>query len=216
MADRTPARGKLQLALPIAAALALMLPSEAGASHSWNGFHWSNPSATASRALTISDRVSGDWDSVFGDVLSGWNASLGGRLTLVLGSGKTSITTSSGSFGNNGWLGLAQVWLKGGHISRAVVKLNDFYFDLDPTIDTPQARQQVFCQEAGHALGLDHQYADSCMNDLNDLASSPFPYPNTHDGEQLASIYAHADAGGSKGAHERGPFTVSVFPAPGY
>jgi hypothetical protein len=201
--------------LAAASALALMLPASASANHSWNGWHWPNPSYPDPRTLTISDGVSGDWDTVFPAVRSDWNSALGGRMTLALGSAKkVDITTASRSFGNNGWLGIAQVWLKGSHITRASVKLNDFYFNFDPTIDTLPAKQQVFCQEVGHTLGLDHQDADSCMNDQNDLATSPFPSPNAHDAEELALIYDHRDAASRRGGHERGPYTVHTVPVP--
>lgn len=52
------------------------------------------------------------------------------------------------------------------------------------------ARQHVACQELGHGLGLDHDYApDTCMDDSN----PPFhtqPQPGAHDIEQLAALYS--------------------------
>ncbi len=200
----------------VVAALAapLALPSSATANHSWNGWHWAKTSAT--RTLVISDGVSGDWDTVFPGVNSDWNSSLTGTgISLASGSSGVNITTQSRRWGNNGWLGLAQVWIKGGHISRASVKLNDYYdwYYADAT-SLLDAKQQVFCQEVGHTLGLDHQDArGTCMNDNNDLLVSPYPHPNQHDGEELRTIYNHIDSSTSQGAHERGPFTVDVVPA---
>jgi hypothetical protein len=73
-------------------------------------------------------------------------------------------------YGNNGWLGLAQIWISGGHITQGVSKNNDTYFDTS-TYDTPAWRQFVTCQEIGHTFGLGHQDEDfynanlgSCMD----------------------------------------------------
>jgi len=66
------------------------------------------------------------------------------------------------------------------------------------------------CQEVGHTLGLDHQDENfnnanlgTCMDYTNDPdggaggASSTDPsneHPNTHDYDQLKTIYAHLDS----------------------
>jgi hypothetical protein len=193
----------------------MAFPSGAWADHSWNGWHWAKTSST--RTLVISDGVSGDWDSVFSGVRSDWNSSLNGTgISLALGSSGVNITTQSRRWGNNGWLGLAQVWIKGTHITRASVKLNDYYDWYYGDARNPlAAKQQVFCQEVGHTLGLDHQDSNSCMNDTNDLLTSPFPHPNAHDGEELRLVYNHIDSTTRRGAHERGPFTIDVVPAKG-
>jgi len=65
----------------------------------------------------------------------------------------------------------------------------------------------------GHTLGLDHQDSNSCMNDTNDLLTSPFPHPNSQDGEELRLVYNHIDSTSRRGAHESGPFTIDVVPA---
>ena len=202
-----------KLLLGLALAVTLALPSSAAANHSWNGWHWAKTSS--SRTLVISDGVSGDWDTVFPGVRSDWNASLTGTgVSLALGSSGVNITTQSKSWGNNGWLGLAQVWIKGGHITRASVKLNDYYDWYYPAATRLQGKQQVFCQEVGHTLGLDHQdEPNTCMNDSNDLRTTPYPHPNAHDGAELRSLYDHVDSSGRRAAHERGPFTIHVVPA---
>lgn len=180
------------LAALAGATAALVLPSSAAAHHSWNGFHWARTSGT--RALTISNGVSGDWAAVFGDVRSRWNAALGGRLSMTLATGTTNITTASGIYGPTGWLGEATVSVQNKHIISASVRLNDTYFIADAGINNATAKQQVFCQEVGHTVGLDHRHGMSCMNDTNSLANSPFPYPDHEDGVQLAHIYNHVDA----------------------
>jgi hypothetical protein len=112
------------------------------------------------------------------------------------------------SYGNNGWLGLAQIWVaSGGHITRGVVKVNDFYYSM-PKYNNATWRAMVVCQEVGHVFGLDHQDesgADfhTCMDYANNPDADNM-HPNTHDYEQLAAIYAHRDSSttiGSVQAH---------------
>ena len=117
------------------------------------------------------------------------------------------------AYGNNGWLGIAQIWASGSHITQGVVKLNDTYFNT-PTYDTGSWRQFVMCQEIGHTFGLDHQDENfnnanlgSCMDYTNNPSSNQ--HPNTHDYDQLESIYSHVDGtttvGMSTGAQAQPP-----------
>jgi len=119
------------------------------------------------------------------------------------------IRVCNDTYGNNGWLGLAQIWVSGSHITQGVVKVNDTYFST-ATYNTPPWRNLVMCQEVGHTFGLDHQDENfsnpnlgTCMDYTNDPdggpggASSTDPsneHPNAHDYEQLGLIYAHADS----------------------
>jgi hypothetical protein len=111
------------------------------------------------------------------------------------------VQVCNSSYGNNGWLGIAQVWTSGSHITQGAVKLNDTYFKTS-RYNTPAWRSMVMCQEVGHVLGLDHQdegfnnlNLGSCMDYTNDPAAAPDNmHPNGHDYEQLALIYAHSDA----------------------
>ena len=108
-------------------------------------------------------------------------------------------------YGNNGWLGVAQVWVSDSHIMQGTVKVNDTYFNTPP-YDTPAWRRLVMCQEVAHAFGLDHQDEDfsngnlgSCMDYTNDpdgtlYTQSSNEYPNAHDYEQLETIYGHLDS----------------------
>lgn len=74
----------------------------------------------------------------------------------------------------------------GGHFSRS-----NFYINLYVTPNS--LKRSVICQELGHVLGLDHRASSntsSCMT----TSTSVFPnYPDSHDYNQLASIYAHAN-----------------------
>jgi hypothetical protein len=65
-------------------------------------------------------------------------------------------TQSNSRYGQNGWLGLAQIWVSGNHITQATTKVNETYFNM-PQYDTPAWRRLVMCQEVAHDFGLDHQ-----------------------------------------------------------
>jgi len=98
------------------------------------------------------------------------------------------------TYGNNGWLGLAQIWASGSHITRGTAKMNDTYFASPSYNET--ARSHVVCQEIGHLWGLGHQ--DESGADLNtcmDYADAlDNPSPNAHDYDMLEEIYAHLDS----------------------
>lgn len=196
------------------------------ANHNWGGYHWTMTGGTV--ALPVGDNVSSAWDGSPNDYLTEalgfWNQSMVLDLSIVPGlinprtckpvSG--TIQVCNAAYGYNGWLGIAQIWLSGSHITQAVTKLNDSYFNLS-TYDTPAWRRLVMCQEVGHDFGLAHQdeafnnpNLGSCMdysNDPDGTQAEPDQlsneYPNSHDYEQLLTIYSHTDSssggGGGKG-----------------
>ena len=100
------------------------------------------------------------------------------------------------------WLGVAQIWISGGHIYQATTKVNDFYFKAGSKYNTPAWRRLVMCQEIGHTFGLDHQDENfsnanlgSCMDYTSDPDGPPSnEHPNSHDFQQLTTIYSgHKD-----------------------
>ena len=112
------------------------------------------------------------------------------------------------NYGQNGWLGVATIWLTGSHITQGTVKLNDTYFNT-PTYNTPAWRNLVSCQEVGHTLGLDHQDTNfnnanlgTCMDYTNDPSTNQ--YPNQHDYDELNTIYSHLDPSTTIGASTAG------------
>ena len=119
------------------------------------------------------------------------------------------IEVCNATYGQNGWLGLAQIWASGSHITQAVSKLNDTYFNT-VKYNKPEWRQLVMCQEIAHDFGLDHQDEDfdnlnlgSCM----DYTSFPKgnEHPNQHDFDQLETIYGgHLDTSTTVGQTSRG------------
>ncbi len=186
----------------------------AGASHSWGGYHWAR-TANPFTLKTV-DSVTSVWDTYLDTALSDWSASSVLDLTKEAGSTTNSerrrcnpptgkIRACNYTYGNNNWLGLAQIWVSGSHITRASTKLNDTYFNT-ATYNTPAWRRLVMCQEIAHDFGLDHQdegfgppNLGTCMDYTNDPdgggAYGPSnEHPNAHDFEQLESIYAHLDS----------------------
>jgi len=180
-----------------------LLGTFASASHSWGPYHWARKSNPFT--LKLGDNVNTAWDAYLGVASSDWSTSSVLDTTIVTGQAKGNCRPTKGrveacnkAYGYNGWLGLAQIWVSGVHITQAVVKVNDTYHNLPP-YNTPAWKQFVMCQEVGHTFGLDHQDEDfnnpnlgSCMDYTSDPSSNQ--HPNAHDYEQLEAIYAHLDS----------------------
>jgi len=199
---RSPRRllGTALLAVAISA-----LPSLVLGNHSWGGYHWARQSNPFT--LKVGDNVTSAWDGILNTTISDWSQSTVLDLTKVTGGTRVKpckpttgrVEVCNASYGNNGWLGIAQIWITGGtHIVQGVTKVNDYYFNT-PTYNTTAWRNLVMCQEVGHTLGLDHQ--DENFNNANlgtcmDYTSNPGTnqHPNQHDYQQLATIYQHLDS----------------------
>jgi len=190
------------------AMLALLLMSSAAyATHSWSTYHWAR--TTSSFDLKIINSTTSDWDPYVAEAVADWSGSsvlnmvqdFGGsddskvRRRCNAPSGQVRICNLA--YGQTGWLGIAGISLdSAGHITSGYTKLNDTYFGMD-FYNNYDWKQSVTCQELGHNVGLDHQDEDfnntplkSCM----DYQNPPWPAPNTHDFEQLQTIYGHVDA----------------------
>jgi hypothetical protein len=197
--------GRFAVRTSLAAVLLALCAPDASATHSWGGYHWARTANPFT--LKLGNNMSSAWASSLATASSDWSASDVLNTTVVTGlanpkncrptSGRVEVCNSR--YGNNGWLGIANIWITGGtHITQGTVKLNDTYFNT-ATYNTPAWRALVTCQEIGHTFGLDHQdeafdnpNLDTCM----DYTSSPGSnqHPNAHDYEELDSIYAHLDA----------------------
>ena len=201
----------------LAAALAVAFTVDTSANHNWLKYHWAK--STAVLSLQVGDNVDSRWDTYLGEAISDWNVSAvldlaranGGADPDVCEPTAGRIEACNAAYGDNGWLGIAQIWIaSGNHISQAVTKLNDTYFET-ATYNTPAWRRLVTCQEIAHDFGLDHQderfnniNLGSCMDYTNDPdggtggAASDDPsneHPNQHDFDQLMAIYGHSDSG---------------------
>ena len=113
------------------------------------------------------------------------------------------VEVCNASYGNTGWLGVAQIWLTGSvHIVQGTVKNNDYYFGSSTyAYNNTAEMQHVICQEIGHTLGLDHQSTDgsslnTCMDYYHNTSASDTKstHPNQHDYDELATIYTHLDS----------------------
>ena len=198
-------------------ALALFaLSGAASATHSWGGYHWARTGSQFTlqlgNNLTTSDWVtqlqlaSSDWNSP-----STFGASSTPLLTaIVLGQSKRNCATIAGTtqvcngkYGNNGWLGLATINIADGvHITRGSAKMNDTYFSTG-FYNNPNERRHVMCQEIAHTFGLDHQSTDgsslnTCMDYFSNTGanagSTLSTRPNSHDFEELDTVYGHVDS----------------------
>ena len=183
------------------------------AAHAWGTYHWSRSCGTCPRNITIYDTTvatsRANWPdhlrkSVFGDPANpntanrlGWNDSIVLNLTITKGSGSRAncpavsgaIRVCNGTYGYNGWLGIAQIWLSGGHISQGTTKVNDTYFNNAYPITE---QRHVMCQEVGHDFGLGHTSENgtsqnSCMDYYQNTSDSDWTStgPNSHDFYQL-------------------------------
>jgi hypothetical protein len=200
--------GLLGLAVFVVAATA----SSALANHSWSTYHW----ARTANPFTIKvgdNMTTADWKSHLSQASSDWNQSTVAKNTIVSGAstGKGRkcratlgrVEVCNASYGNNGWLGLATIWLSGGHIAQGTTQVNDTYFNTS-TYNNPNEKQHVICQEIGHTWGLDHQDESgalyyTCMDYFSNTGAnagnSASTTPNRGDYDQLLCIYDPASNG---------------------
>ena len=192
------------------AAILVGTAGTAQATHAWSTYHWARTSNPFT--LQIGDNMTAaDWKSYLGTASTDWSSSAGGnplRTKIVAGASNKRCSATSGrvevcngNYGQNGWLGLAQIWLSGSHITQGTAKMNDSYFNT-ATYNNPNEKLHVVCQEVGHTFGLDHQSTDgsslnTCMDYFSNTGanagSTASTHPNAHDYGELAIIYSHLD-----------------------
>lgn len=213
-----------------AAAVAALAAAPAAADHQWGTYHWSNNGTGVSLNLKHAFRDP-KWEPYYHEAIADWSdSSSSSPLTLTdTGPSGTNpkkcnpisgeVLVCSDSYGFRGWLGVAQIWLSGDHITQGITKLNDSYYS-SATYDTPGWRDLVMCQEIGHDFGLGHQdetfnnpNLGTCMDYTNepDGGGSYGPAnraPNAHDYDVLNStaMYGstHSDGGGGGGGDDGG------------
>ncbi len=197
-----------RIALIVALLSVFALPGITTANHSWGGYHWARTSNPFT--LSLGDNVSSAWDGYLSTTSYDWTQSAVLDTTIVAGAGasKRRCPWTSGrvevcdyAYGYNGWLGVAQIYASGSHITQGQVRLNDSYFNTS-TYGSPAWRNMVMCQEVGHTLGLDHQdtnFSNANLGTCMDYTSNPSgppsnEHPNAHDYAQLVTIYTHLDS----------------------
>ena len=185
----------LKRILVVAAAATLfgVFASAAMATHTWGSYHWGRTSAYPSVPLKVGNNVTSAWDSYLDTAIGDWNTSSVLTLTKVAGQARGKcrptagrIEVCNGSYGNNGWLGLATIWTVSGttHIAQATTKVNDTYFNTS-TYNNPNERKHVMCQEIGHDYGLDHQSEsgadlNTCMDYFSNTGANANNTDSTH------------------------------------
>lgn len=205
-------------------ALTALGTAPSNAAHSWSTYHWGRTANPFT--LQLGDNVSGDWDGHLVTASADWSSTAydgqtdpqtgvvvenpirttvtaGGSMPRKCRPTSGRIEVCNATYGNNGWLGLAQIWLSGGHIVQGVAKMNDTYFKLS-TYNNPNEKLHVMCQEVGHAFGLGHQdesgiSLDTCMDYFSNTGanagSTVSTRPNLHDYGQLTAKYVVGKGG---------------------
>ncbi len=192
--------------------LLLALASPAAANHSWNGYHW----ARSANPFTVplGDNLTAAWDGYLATASGDWSAS--SVLDTVVGAGSTTgkrcrpsagtVQVCNAKYGRNGWLGLAQIWISGSHITQGAVKVNDTYFVM-AAYNNVNEKLHVMCQEVGHTFGLAHQdesgiSLNTCMDYYHNTSDTDTKstHPNQHDYDELVTIYSHLDAAAAASA----------------
>src|SRR5215204_6261522 len=191
-------KARITGALAATFAAVFLFSDPLSATHSWGGYHWARTETPFH--LQVGDNVSAAWDSILNTTVADWTASSVLNMVKVAGranpkncrptAGRVEVCNST--YGNTQWLGVAQVWISGGHITQGTTKLNDTYFNT-AKYNTLAWRNLVSCQEVGHDIGLDHQdetfdnaNLDTCMDYTNNPATNQ--HPNSHDYDMLESI----------------------------
>ena len=206
------------------ASVAITFSAPAGATHAWSNYHWAKTGSTLS--LKVNKAITSAWTTSVNTAIGDWNGKSVLSLTNQNAPSGTSakrcspitgqILVCNDSYGNRGWLGIASINIdSSNHITTGTTKLNDSYFNT-AAYNKPEWRALVACQEIGHDFGLGHQdeafgnaNVGSCMDYTNAPAGGTvggFNYgpsnehPNTHDTQQLNSIYNHTDSYTTTGA----------------
>ena len=199
---------RLSRVAAFAAVSAAVLSVPASASHSWGGYHWAGNGSNLT--LKVNKAITSQWTTSVNKAIADWNTSNELTLTNQTAPAGTDpkkcspiagqILVCNASYGRRGWLGIASIWLSNGHISQGTTKLNDSYHNNAP-YSSAAWRSLVACQEIGHDFGLDHQdenFDNANMGTCMDYTSNPSgppanTSPNSHDYQQLNTIYNHND-----------------------
>ena len=227
----------IRVALAAGAAVAALTP--ALANHSWSTYHWASDGREL--PLTVNLAITSQWNNAVNGGIADWEKSRKLSFTTQTATGVNTkrcapilgqMLICNDAYGRRGWLGIATIWLSGGHIVQATTQLNDSYHNLVP-YNSAAWRSLVACQEVAHDFGLDHQ--DETFGNVNlgtcmDYTNAPsggvlngFDYgpsnehPNDHDYDQITTIYSHDDGTSAAAATNFGVREVgkpAAAPAP--
>lgn len=169
---------KFSTAVVFAAVALAAVPAEAVITQSWNGYRWAR---TGALTIQLGNNLTSEWSERLTPTAAQW--SVANNIDFVVTAGRSNSTCNAvyggvqvcnANYGANGWLGYTNVWLSGGFIVQAVVKLNEYYF-AHKKYNTEAWRQMTICHELGHTLGLNHTNnirtnanTGSCLDATND------------------------------------------------
>lgn len=202
---------------------------------SWSDYHWLPDFTSGGAPVTLdlhgsfSSATHDLWTGILQLPLNDWNTKSLGTLSLnaVLPGNNDPkkcpptvgrIEVCSERFGGR-WVGQAQVWASGVHITQATVKLNDHFLagaEGSSIYTTADYRRMVLCHEVGHAAGgMGHPDTDfynpnkgTCMDytayptgnppgtDMSNLL------PHDHDGQMIwnyANVFHSGESTGGGG-----------------
>jgi hypothetical protein len=199
-------KNSMRIALAAAVSLAVVSVPAFGF-HRWSTYHWKKGNDGLVKPPVVT-AITATWTSYVATAVADWNKSTvidsPGPSVAAGVNAKTCraqagrIVVCNARYGQNGWLGIASIWLSSGHIVQGTTKLNDTYFAL-PQYNTASWRAAVTCQEIGHDYGLGHQDENfstdattSCMEYTANPAGNE--HPDAHDYDELMTIYNHTDA----------------------
>lgn len=216
---------KVFLNAVVAIASAAFLNNAVNADHQWSSYKWDQ----APLSIEIFDNTSDhwpihlglantDWDQ--GTTNAGWTNEDVVAITSTPGTNPAcdpisgNIQVCNDDYGDNGWLGIAQIWVTRGKnkfIVAGIAKMNDHYHNQSPYNSDPW-RQLVMCQEVAHAFGLGHQdenFGNANLGTCMDYTSNPEggagelnnEHPNQHDYDLLEQMYGsggNSDGGGGE------------------
>ena len=173
---------------------------------SWSNYHWARQSNPFT--VKLGSNLSPAWVPYLNSTSSDWSVSSVLDTVVINGSSEPKsclptlgiIEICNSTYGETGWLGIAEIWVTSDHIIQATVRINDTYF-ITPKYNFPPFKSLVMCQEVGHTFGLAHQdeiqtntNLGSCMDYSNNPAGPPSnERPNQHDYDELNLIYLHLD-----------------------
>jgi hypothetical protein len=188
-------------------AAAAFAATPALASHAWGPYHWGRTSI-APFTIQTGDNVTSPWDGYVKTSALDWSADTNRNpVNSTVVAGRTDPKRCSPVAGTvqvcdarygGGWLGQAQIWASGNHITQGTAKLNDRYYTPGSYYWTPAWMGMAACHEVGHTWGLGHQSESGAdFHTCLDYANNPDGdnmHPNSHDYSQLALEYSHADS----------------------
>ncbi len=186
--DPEAVRAMLAMKKLIVASIAvlLLLPSAAGASHSFSPeAHWVKTGPGIS--VDVGDCLRQTyWRRAVRAAIADWSRSPVVTYRLVgCNAPHREFQIRDGFYGPTGWSGYAKLNYDL-HFTSVPIKLNSSY----GAGFSEARRRKTACHELGHALGLAHRTSGSCLV----RGDYPRSRPSRHDYDYLEQIYRHEDS----------------------